>query len=176
MAPRRRRRAAPKKKPARRSGSAFSKAKAEQLARTAAVVGAAGFFGISYLSKMNADAVAKGEKPKIPEALTKGYGPAALLAAIGYLLGTREKNVMKGAGIKAGAFAAAAALAVSAYNDSKAAAAGGPSALGRLLTYEPQRAGQMFQQAGAFVAAGARGRPSPDIRGHQDNVRRIVVG
>jgi uncharacterized membrane protein YebE (DUF533 family) len=109
--------------------------------------------------------VAKGEKPKIPEVIVKGYGPAALLAAIGYLLASREKDKARAAGIQAGAYAAAGALAISAFNEAQAAK-DPAAATGRLLQYNPQAAGR-------FMAAGAHGRQSPNIQNQP--ARRIRV-
>jgi hypothetical protein len=144
----------------------MSKAKGAQLAKTAAVVGAIGYFAITKLVDTRKEAVANGEESKIPEAITKGYGPAAVLAAIGYFVAMREKNAIKGAGIQAGAFAAAAALAIANYQAEKAAAPGTPNSGGRLLQYNPQAAGR-------FMAAGAQGRPSQNI--NKRTARRIRV-
>lgn len=146
--------AAPKKRP---RSTGLSKARAAQIAKTAAVVGGAALFAMDYAMAKDAEAKAKGEKSNMPAFLVKpGYGQAAIVAAAGYFLAGREKDAAKGAGIRAGAFAAAAMLAVSHYSAEKKKAAGQTPVNG-LLTYNPQHAGAYMRPVGE------QGRPSADL-------------
>ena len=168
--PQTRRKPAPRKPaPRRRASGGMTAAKADELAKTAAVVGAVGYFAITKVVEMRAASVAKGETPKIPEAVVKGYGPAALVAAAAFFMAGREKNGYRAAGIKAGGFAAAAALAIANYQATNAAAAGlpqSPQGAGRLLAYQPQAAGR-------FYAAGEHGAPSQNINSRP--ARRVRI-
>lgn len=150
----------------------ISKAVAKKVATSSVMAAALGYFAVEYMKKTRSEAIAKGEKSPIPDALATGYGPAALLAIAGYMVSSRQKG-SQALGTQAGTYAVAAALAMGHAKDEKKLP--GFTAKGLYGNRGARRSvGRLYQNTGRlFANVGAHGRASSHITNAP--TQRIVV-
>jgi len=164
---------APKKRTTRRKGG-VSKGTRNKIIQGAAIVGAIGYFAALRLQKTYTDQIIADGESKIPKYLAEGYGPAVVVAAAGYLIGMRQKGAAQ-VGTQAGAYVAAAALAVQNLK-TEGQLGFGSEGVGALFSRpRTQAAGRLMQRTSGMYAVGAQGRPSSALRRNTGPAQRIVV-